>query len=37
MVFTYFLLLYDEEVDDIIIDIKDEIETFNAKIGKQRV
>jgi hypothetical protein len=37
MVFTNFLILYDEEVDDMIIDMKDGMEAFNTKIGKQRV
>ena len=36
-VFTNFLILHDKEVNDIVIDMKDGIETFNAKIGKQRV
>ena len=37
MVFTNFLLLHDEEIDDMIIDMKDGMEAFNTKIGKQRV
>ena len=36
-VFTNFLLLHDEEIDDMIIDMKDGMEAFNPKIGKQRV
>ena len=36
-VFTNFLILHDEEVDDVIIDMKDGMEAFNVKIGKQRV
>ena len=36
-VFTNFLLLHDEEIEDMIIDMKDGMEAFNTKIGKQRV
>ena len=36
-VFINFLILHNEEVDNMIIDMKDGIEAFNAKIGKQRV
>ena len=36
-VFTNFLILYDKEVDDMIIDMKDGMEAFNIKIDKQRV
>ena len=37
IVFTNFLILHDEEVDNMIIDMKDGMKAFNAKIGKQRV
>jgi len=36
-VFTNFLLLHDEEIDDIIMDMKDAMEAHNPKIGKQRI
>ena len=37
IVFTNFLLLHNERVEDMIMDVKNSMEIFNAKIGKQRV
>ena len=36
-VFTNFLLLHDEKVEYMIIDMKDSMQSFNTKMGKQRV
>ena len=35
--FTDFLLLHDEKVDDVIVDMKENMHSFNTKMGKQRV
>ena len=36
-VFTNFLFLHDERVEDMIIDMKENTHSFNTKMGKQRV
>ena len=36
-VFTNLLLLHDEGIEDIILDMKDAMEAYNPKIGKQRI
>ena len=33
-VFTNLLLLHNEKIEDMVIDIKDNMQTFNPKIGK---
>ena len=33
-VFTNLLLLHDEEIDDMILDIKDSMQECNPKLGK---
>ena len=36
-VFTNLLLLHEEKIEDIILDMKDNMEVFNPKIGKERI
>ena len=36
-IFTNCLILYNEEIDDIILDLKDGTNSYNPRIGKQRV
>ena len=35
--FTNLLLLYDEKIEDIILDMKDGVEAHNPRIGKKRI
>ena len=34
MVFTSFMLVYKKNIDDMIINMKDNLESYTAKIGK---
>ena len=34
-VFTNFLMLHNEKVEDMIIDLKDSLQSYNTKMGKQ--